>query len=176
MRISGERIPFRDIRRSARQLWVLVLLLLAVMTGAVFYYYFIESRRGGIDWSLVDCAYMAVITYRRTLDDLNKMFSTRPQKNKERCSREMKKQPARIDDISEVAAHYNQEFDFDLADTLDRAICSIEGDARRFAEYIIEQRIKGKTMRQIGEDVGISESYVSYILTRIRARVERDCA
>ncbi len=37
------------------------MLLLAVMTGAVFYYYHIESQRSGIDWSLVDCMYMAVI-------------------------------------------------------------------------------------------------------------------
>ncbi len=31
------------------------------MTGAVFFYYYIESPRSGLDWSLVDCVYMAVI-------------------------------------------------------------------------------------------------------------------
>jgi len=59
--ISGKRIPLREIRRSARQLWILLVLLLAVMTGAVLYYYHVESQRSGLEWSLVDSVYMAVI-------------------------------------------------------------------------------------------------------------------
>ncbi len=52
----------RELRRSARQLWVVLALLFVVMAGAVFFYLFTESERSGIEWTVVDCMYMAVLT------------------------------------------------------------------------------------------------------------------
>ncbi len=62
MSISGERIPLREIRRSGRQLWILLATLLALMSGAVFFYLFVESELSGTPWSVVDGVYMAVLT------------------------------------------------------------------------------------------------------------------
>ena len=62
MSISRERVPLRELRRLARQLWVLLALLVGAMAVAVWYYLYIESGHSGVGWSLVDALYMSVLT------------------------------------------------------------------------------------------------------------------
>jgi len=57
-----ERIPVRELRRSSRQLWILLLLLLGVVAVAVWYYLDIEAPRSGVSWTAIDALYMAVLT------------------------------------------------------------------------------------------------------------------
>jgi len=56
------RVPLEDLSRSARQFWVLVCMLVILMLIAVGFYVNIERGLSGEDWSLVDGAYMAVLT------------------------------------------------------------------------------------------------------------------
>ncbi len=55
--------PTADLSRSARQFWALLLVLLLVMIVAVAFYANVEGRLNPEQhWSLVDAAYMAVLT------------------------------------------------------------------------------------------------------------------
>jgi voltage-gated potassium channel len=81
--IGREGIPLQALRRSARQLWVLLALLFLVMAGAVFFYLFTEAEQSGIEWTVVDCMYMAVLTITtigfaevHPLSQLGQLFTT----------------------------------------------------------------------------------------------------
>jgi len=59
---ARERIPLRELHRSARQLRLVLVLLFALVAAAVFYYVVYETKHTGVEWTLVDGLYMAVIT------------------------------------------------------------------------------------------------------------------
>ena len=54
--------PLEDLSRSARLFWTLLFMLLVLVLIAVGFYVAVESRLSGVAWSLVDSAYMAVLT------------------------------------------------------------------------------------------------------------------
>jgi len=61
MTIPRERVSLTELSRTARQLWVLLALLLVLMTCAVFFYLFVESDLGRQHWSVIDAIYMVVL-------------------------------------------------------------------------------------------------------------------
>ncbi len=54
--------PVDDLRGTARQFWIALGLLLALVLAAAVYYRVFESRATGTPWSIVDSLYMAVLT------------------------------------------------------------------------------------------------------------------
>ncbi len=78
-----EQIPFGELRRSARQLWILLALLLGLMAGGVFYYVSYESKQTGVEWTVVDGVYMVVLTMTtigfaevHSLSETGRLFTT----------------------------------------------------------------------------------------------------
>jgi voltage-gated potassium channel len=54
-------VPPQELSRSVRQFWMAVLILVALMVTAVVFYAAVESQLSGIQWSLTDSAYFAVL-------------------------------------------------------------------------------------------------------------------
>ena len=105
-------------------------------------------------------------THYRTLDTLNQMFSRRI--NGVRLMRaEFQELTENLEPVDPVNFYAGVEY----RDNVESALCRLKRKARIYTERIIKLKLLGKSNLEISEALGISDSYVGVLISKVSERI-----